>query len=115
MSKTALVEEMRREMRDEPEEVFMGAGKKTKTSKFEDAIEELEQSQFKRISMTKKEMKAIRNKRQEELQDKIENLDDDFAAVENILKYSNKNEDHEGDTKKSSTKFAKSLKRLASK
>lgn len=29
---------------EEPEEVFMGASRKTKTSKFEDAIEELEQS-----------------------------------------------------------------------
>ena len=87
MSKTALVEEMRREMRDEPEEVFMGAGKKTKTSRYEDAIEELEQSQFKRVQMTKKELKAIKSKRDEEMQDKLENMDDDFAAVENILKY----------------------------
>jgi hypothetical protein len=34
-----LVAELRREMMDEPEEVFMGANKKTKTHKFEDKIE----------------------------------------------------------------------------
>jgi hypothetical protein len=42
MSKTALVQELRREMNDEPEEVYMGLGRKTKTSKYEDALEELE-------------------------------------------------------------------------
>ncbi len=52
---------------DEPEEIQMGAYRKTKTSKFEDAIEELEQSQFKRISMSKKDQKALRNRRMEEM------------------------------------------------
>jgi hypothetical protein len=31
-------------MADEPEEVHMGLGRKTKTSKYEDALEQLEQS-----------------------------------------------------------------------
>lgn len=90
MSKTALVQELRREMADEPEEVHMGLGRKTKTSKYEDALEQLEQSQFKRVQMTKKEMRAIRSKREEEMQDRLENLDDDFRAVENILRHSGK-------------------------
>jgi hypothetical protein len=33
---------LRREAMDEPDEIQMGAYRKTKTSKFEDAIEELE-------------------------------------------------------------------------
>lgn len=64
----------------------MGAGKKTKTSKYEDAIEELEQSNFKRVSMTKKELRAIKNKRMEEIEDRLDNLDDDNAAIDNILR-----------------------------
>jgi hypothetical protein len=40
--------------------------------------------------MTKKEKKAIRSKREEEMQDRLENLDDDFRAVENILRHSGK-------------------------
>jgi hypothetical protein len=39
----------------------MGAGRKTKTSRFEDKLEELEQSQFKRVSMSKKEKQKLRN------------------------------------------------------
>ena len=113
MSKTALVQELRREMTEEPEEVHMGLGKKTKTSKYEDSLEELEQSQFKRVSMTKKEARAIKNKRQEEIQDRLENLDDDFAAVENILRHQNRQDaDHTEISKPSASKFAKSLKQL---
>lgn len=56
-------------------------------------------------------MRAIKNKRQEEIQDRIENLDDDFAAVENILRHQNKQYDDESDSRKpSASKFAKSLK-----
>ena len=40
IGKSDLIEELRKEMRDEPEEVFMGASKKTKASKYEDMIEE---------------------------------------------------------------------------
>ncbi len=98
-------------MADEPEEVYMGLGRKTKTSKYEDALEELEQSQFKRVQMTKKELRAIKSKREEEMQDRLENLDDDFAAVENILRHSGKQDIEEGGNRKASaSKFAKSLK-----
>jgi len=62
--------------------------------------------------MTKKELRAIKNKREEEIQDRLENLDDDFAAVENILRHSGKqkNIDDSGSMKASASKFAKSLK-----
>lgn len=42
MSKSSIVQEMRRELADEPEEVHMGLGKKTKASKYEDMIEGIE-------------------------------------------------------------------------
>ena len=86
IGKSDLIEEMRREMRDEPEEIFMGAGKKTKADKYEEMIEEHEMENFKRIQMTKKEKKAMRSRRMEDMQDKLENLDDDFAAIQNIVK-----------------------------
>ena len=46
-------------MRDEPEEIFMGANKKSKASKYEDMIEEQEMESFRRIQMTKKQKKAL--------------------------------------------------------
>lgn len=100
---------------EEPEEVFMGASRKTKTSKFEDAIEELEQSQFKRVTMTKKEKTALKTKRTEEMQDRFETLDDDNAAIENILKRDYATASHkenEGYSQASKSKFAKSLKKM---
>ena len=41
---------------------------------------------FKRIQMTKKEKKAMRNRRLDDMQDKLENLDDDFKAIQSIVK-----------------------------
>lgn len=105
-------------MADEPEEVHMGLGRKTKTSKYEDAIEKIEQEQFKRVQMTKKEVRAIRSKREEEMQDRLENLDDDFKAVENILRHQGgKSQQESGgyERKASSSKFAKSLKQYSAK
>jgi len=61
MAKTELIQELRREALDEPEEIFMGAGKKTKTSKYEDMIEQHEQDNFKRVSMSKKDKQKLRN------------------------------------------------------
>ena len=75
------LDELRKEMRDEPEEVYMGAGKKTKTSKYEDMLEEQEMESFRRVQMSKKEKKALRNKRLEGMEDRLENLDDDFKAI----------------------------------
>ena len=48
-AKSDLVQELRREMMDEPEEVYMGASRKTKTSKYEDKIEQQEMMNFKRV------------------------------------------------------------------
>ena len=81
-----MIEELRKEMRDEPEEVYMGAGKKTKTSKYEDMLEEQEMESFRRVQMSKKEKKALRNKRLEGMEDRLEDLDDDFKAIQSIVK-----------------------------
>jgi hypothetical protein len=35
--------------------------------------------------MTKKELKQLKNQRKAEMEDKIENLDDDFKAIEAIV------------------------------
>lgn len=85
MGKSALMQEMRRELMDEPEEIHMAVGKKTKSSKYEDMLEDMEMDNFKRVSLTKKEKKAMRQRRQEDLEDRLDNLDDDFAAIEKIV------------------------------
>jgi len=86
MGKSALMAEMRREMMDEPEEIHMGVGRKTKASKYEDMLEDMEVENFRRFSHTKKEKKAMKQRRQADLEDGIDNLDDDFAAIEKIVK-----------------------------
>ena len=81
IGKSNLIEELRKEMRDEPEEVYMGAGKKSKASKYEDLLEEQEMENFKRVQLTKKEKKALKNRRLVDMEDKLEDLDDDFKAI----------------------------------
>jgi len=82
IGKTGLIEELKREMTDAPEELYMGGvAKKGKVSRFQDALEREEMEAFKRVSMTAKEKKALRNKNFEEMQDRLENLDEDFAAI----------------------------------
>jgi hypothetical protein len=73
-------------MNDEPEEVFMGASRKTKTAKYEDAIEAMEMENFKRQQMTKKETRKLKKQREDEMEDRLDNLDDDFRAIETIVK-----------------------------
>lgn len=69
-------------MDDAPEEVYMGGVvKKGKVSRFQDALERQELDAFKRVNMTGKEKRALRNKNLEEMEDRLENLDDDFAAI----------------------------------
>ena len=75
-------------MADEPEEVFMGASRKTKTAKYEDALEEQELDNFKRVQRTKKELRAIKKQREDEMEDRLDNLDDDFKAIESIVRRS---------------------------
>lgn len=41
---------------------------------------------FRRVSMTKKDKQTLRNKRKEEMQDKLDTLDDDNRAIDNILR-----------------------------
>lgn len=69
-------------MGDAPEELYMGGvAKKGKSARFQDALEREEMDAFKRVSMTTKEKKALRTRNFDEMQDKLEGLDDDFAAI----------------------------------
>ena len=53
LGKTSLVEELKKDMDDAPEEVFMGGvAKKGKTARFEDALEREEMEAFRRFNMT---------------------------------------------------------------
>ena len=107
-------------MQDAPEEVFMGGvAKKGKSARYQDALERDELEAFRRVNMTKKEKKALQNRNFEEMQDKLETLDDDFAAIQSIVKRTGQKssdsavESAEKDA--ASTKFAKSLKQFIEK
>ena len=87
IGKTSLVDELKREMADAPEEVYMGGVvKKGKVARYQDALEREELDAFRRTSMTTKEKKALRNRNFEEMQDKLDTLDDDFAAIQSIVR-----------------------------
>ena len=58
--------------------------------------------------MTKKEIRALKNQRNAEMEDKLENLDDDFKAIEAIVnkQHRKKMDDSDDEDKKpSSSKF----------
>ena len=70
---------------------------------------------FKRVSMTTKEKRALRNKNFEEMQDRLETLDDDFAAIKSIMRRTGAHGSDDAaldsaDKDATSSKFAKSLK-----
>lgn len=114
------MQELRKEALEEPEEVYMGMGRKTKTSRYEDAIEAQELDNFRRVQMTKKEKQSLRNNRTEEMQEKLDTLDDDNRAIENILRRDYSSNKSAGDdvydaASASKSKFAKSLKKMSSK
>jgi U3 small nucleolar RNA-associated protein 3 len=55
-------------MGDAPEELYRGGvAKKGKTARFEEALERDEMEAFKRVSMTTKEKKVLRNRNFEEM------------------------------------------------
>lgn len=60
LGKSGLMQEMMKEMADEPEEVYMGANKKSKSNKYADLVEENEVENFTRYQMTNKQKKAMR-------------------------------------------------------
>lgn len=74
---------------------------------------------FKRVSMTSKEKKALRNKNFEEMQDKLETLDDDFAAIQSIVRRTGGKGSDEAvqsaEKDAASSKFSKSLKQFIEK
>lgn len=110
------MQELMREVADEPEELYMGVNKRSKSNKYADMLEEDEMENFRRVQLTKKERKAMRNRQLEDMQDRLENLDDDFAAIDNIVKRAGKKggdsmaDGAERDA--AATKFSKSLKQF---
>lgn len=87
LGRTGLIEQLKREMSEAPEEVYMGGvAKKGKTAKFMDALEREELDAFRRFSMSTKEKKALKKSSREEMQDKLDTLDDDFAAIQSIVR-----------------------------
>lgn len=123
LGKTGLIADLQRELGDAPEQVFMGgAMQKGKVSKFEEEMEREEMAMFKRITLTNKEKKAIRTKQKAEMEDRLDNLDDDFAAINRIVKRTNAgnieaiNEDGLGNGEDlANSKFGKSLKKFVEK
>lgn len=78
---------MRREMADEPEEMFMGrSGGKSGYQKHEDLIEKEEMEAFKRMNFSKAEKKAMGKKKGEEFEHGLHSLDDDMRAIDTIIK-----------------------------
>jgi len=107
-------------MDDAPEEVYMGGVvKKGKTGKFEDALEREEMDAFRRVNMSTKDKKALRNKSMAEMQDKLETLDDDFAAIQSIVRRKGATSTNEAvdsaERDAASSKFSKSLKQFIEK
>ena len=91
-----------------------GVAKKGKVAKYQDALEREELEAFRRVNMTNKEKRALRNKNLEEMQDRLENLDDDFAAIQSIVKRTGQRGNDEivesAERDAASSKFSKSLK-----
>ena len=64
VGRSELVEEMRRDYLDEPEQTYKGmAGGKTRGDKYEDLIEDMEMDEFRRVNWTKDEKKAMNKKK----------------------------------------------------
>jgi hypothetical protein len=53
MGRSDYIDELRKEILEEPEEVHLGLKRKSKFAKEQDDLEDLEQSNFKRLAMTK--------------------------------------------------------------
>lgn len=69
MSGSNYIEELRKELAEEPEELHLGLKRKTKYARQQDELEELEQLNFKRLAQTKKELKLGRRRAQEDMQE----------------------------------------------
>ena len=107
-------------MGDAPEEVYMGGVvKKGKVARYQDALEREELDAFRRSAMSTKDKKKLQNRNFEEMQDKLDTLDDDFAAIQSIVRRSGMKKGDEAvesaDKDKAGSKFAKSLKQFIEK
>lgn len=72
------------------------ASQRTKYVREAEQIEKLEQEHFKRMNFTKKEMKERRNKAKEEVQDRLDRMDD-LKGLESILGGGNKRKNGDRD------------------
>lgn len=105
---------------DEPEELHMGAGRKTKAAQNEEIREQIEQENFRRINLSKKEKRALKQQYQDDFEDKLDNFDDDLQAIDRLLpnimngKSSKGRENQEEDSaiNYTSGNFNKSLKKI---
>ena len=70
--------ELRRELYDLPEEVHLGgmATQRTRFAREQEQLERLEQEHMKRAQFTKREMKEMRRRQADELQQRADQMDD---------------------------------------
>lgn len=97
VGRSEYLDELRREMTDMPEEIHMGLKKKDKFIRELDELEALEAEHFKRKSFTKKEMKLIKKKEREYIDEKLDQLDD----LNDIIKFSSQLGGKQGKEKES--------------
>ncbi|CDW91128.1 UNKNOWN [Stylonychia lemnae] len=113
MGKSEYIEQLRKEMYDEPEEVHLGGmlNKKTAFAKQMQLMEDMEQEHFKRMSFSKKELKNIRNQEKQHLQERLDQFDD-LGDIDKIIGSKNRRdrEEMEMDAQLENTKFQKGLK-----
>ena len=105
------VKELRREIYDEPEEVHLGGmvSQRTKFTREQEQIEKLEQEHFKRMNFTKKEVKTMRHKAKDEMQDRLDKMDD-LRGLEEIVGKRSRVPDHDNlEAQIGNDKFSKSL------
>lgn len=62
MGRSNYIDELRREVMEEPEELHLGLKRKTKFAREQDELEELELNNFKRLALTKKEQKKLKRR-----------------------------------------------------
>eukprot|EP00347_Sterkiella_histriomuscorum_P015215 403357875 len=113
MANSDYVEQIRKEIYDEPEEVHLGGmlNKKSKFAKEMEQMESLEQEHFKRMSFSKKELKNIKQQEKQHFQERLDQFDD-LRDIENILGSRSRKdrEEIEMDAQMENKQFQKNLK-----
>ena len=113
-SRSDYVNELRREIYDLPEEVHLGgmSTQRTRFTREQEQIERLEQENMKRMNFTKKELKDMRSRAQEEMQgQRLDNLVEDLRGLDNILSSGKRGRREDDDQMEmENQRFSKSLK-----